>query len=182
MGAVTRIEVRLPDPFDADETAAALAGRTGLEAESWMQTNAELLTALRSQSSSSLLIQVFVVLAVTIGIASVLVVSVFQKRRQIGILRAMGASRARVAWVFLIQGGVMGLVGSGVGVGLGAAIAKLFARTAVDPEGNALFPIVLDTRLMVTSSLIAIATGLVAAVLPALRAARLDPAEAIRHE
>ena len=182
VGAVSAIEVRLPDPFAADEAAASLAGRTGLEAESWMQTNAELLTALRSQSSSSVLIQVFVVLAVTIGIASVLVVSVFQKRRQIGILRAMGTSRARIAWIFIFQGGLLGVAGSVLGLGLGAGISILFRRVAVDPEGNPLFPIVLETPLMVTASLIAVGTGLVAAALPALRAARLDPAEAIRHE
>ena len=182
VGAVSAIEIRLPDPFDANEAAASLAGRTGLEAESWMQTNAELLTALRSQSSSSVLIQVFVVLAVTIGIASVLVVSVFQKRRQIGILRAMGTSRARIAWIFIFQGGLLGMAGSVFGLGLGAGMSTLFRSVAVGPDGNPLFPIVLDTPLMVTASLIAVGTGLVAAALPALRAARLDPAEAIRHE
>jgi len=177
VGAVSAIEIRLPDPFDANEAAASLAGRTGLEAESWMQTNAELLTALRSQSSSSVLIQVFVVLAVTIGI-----VSVFQKRRQIGILRAMGTSRARIAWIFIFQGGLLGMAGSVFGLGLGAGMSTLFRSVAVGPDGNPLFPIVLDTPLMVTASLIAVGTGLVAAALPALRAARLDPAEAIRHE
>lgn len=182
VGAVSAIEIRLPDPFDADDASGSLAGRTGLEAESWMQTNAELLTALRSQSSSSVLIQVFVVLAVTIGIASVLVVSVFQKRRQIGILRAMGTSRARIAWIFIFQGGLLGMAGSVFGLGLGAGISTLFRQVAVGPDGDPLFPIVLDTSLMITATVIAVATGLIAAALPALRAARLDPAEAIRNE
>lgn len=182
VGAVSQIDVRIPDPFEADQIAAALAGRTGLEAESWMETNAQLLTALRSQSNSSTMIQVFVVLSVTIGIASVLVVSVVQRRRQIGILRAMGSSRGEIAKIFLLQGGILGLLGSAVGVAFGSGIAELFARTAVDPQGQPLFPIVLDAELMITASLTAIGTGLVAAVLPAMRAARLDPAEAIRHE
>ena len=182
VGAVSQIDVRIPDPFDANEVAVMLAGRTGLETESWMQTNAQLLTALRSQSSSSTMIQVFVILSVTIGIASVLVVSVVQKRRQIGILRAMGSSRGEIARIFVLQGGLLGVLGSVVGVGLGAGMATLFARAAVDPEGQPLFPISLDLELMITASLIAIATGLVAAALPALRAARLDPADAIRHE
>jgi lipoprotein-releasing system permease protein len=182
VGAVSEIDVRVPDPFEADDAASALAGRTGLEAESWMQTNAELLTALRSQSNSSTVIQVFVVLAVTIGIASVLVVSVFQKRRQIGILRAMGTSRGRIAWIFLIQGGLLGIAGSVFGLALGAAISTMFRSVAVDPEGNPLFPIELKLPLMLTAAVVAIATGLIAAALPALRAARLDPAEAIRHE
>lgn len=182
VGAVSVVHVRLPDPFDADEVAAELHGRTGLDAESWMQTNAQLLTALRSQSSSSLMIQFFVVLAVTIGIASVLVVSVVQRRRQIGILRAMGTSRARIGQVFVLQGGILGLVGSIVGLGIGAAIARLFQQVAVDPKGNPLFPIALDLPLMLTAAGIAVVTGLLAAALPAMRAAALDPAVAIRHE
>lgn len=182
VGAVSVIHVRLPDPFDADDVADELRGRTGLDARSWMRTNAQLLTALRSQSSSSLMIQFFVVLAVTIGIASVLVVSVVQRRRQIGILRAMGTSRARIRRVFLLQGGILGLVGSAAGVGLGAAIARLFQQAAVDPNGNPLFPIDLDAQLMLTAAAIAVGTGLVAAALPAMRAAGLDPAVAIRHE
>lgn len=182
VGAITRIEVRLPDPFTANDVAAALAGRTGLEAESWMQTNAQLLAALRSQSSSSTMIQVFVVLSVTIGIASVLVVSVVQKRRQIGILRAMGSSRGDIARIFLFQGGLLGVLGSLVGVGLGAGIARLFQQVAVNDAGEPLFPILLDAKLMLTASTVAIVTGLVAALLPALRAAGLDPAEAIRHD
>lgn len=182
VGSVSVIQVRLPDPFDANDIAAELQGRTGLEARSWMRTNAQLLTALRSQSSSSYMIQFFVVLAVTIGIASVLVVSVVQRRRQIGILRAMGTSRARIGRVFLLQGGILGLVGSVAGVGLGAAIARLFQQAAVDPKGNPLFPIELDPQLMLTAAAIAVGTGLLAAALPAMRAAGLDPAVAIRHE
>ena len=182
VGAITRIEVRLPDPFLANDVAAALAGRTGLEAESWMQTNAQLLAVLRSQSSSSAMIQVFIILSVTIGIASVLVVSVVQKRRQIGILRAMGSSRGDIARIFLFQGGLLGVLGSVVGVALGAAIARLFQSVAVDDTGEPLFPILLDAELMLTASTVAIITGLVAALLPALRAARLDPADAIRHD
>jgi len=182
VGAVTRLEVRLPDPFEANDVAAALAARTGLEAESWMQTNAQLLAALRSQSSSSTMIQVFVVLSVTIGIASVLVVSVVQKRRQIGILRAMGSSRGDIARIFLIQGGLLGVLGSLFGVALGAGVATLFQAMAVDDLGKPLFPIVLEARLMLTAALVAITTGLIAAALPALRAAKLDPADAIRHD
>ncbi|TPV94820.1 MAG: ABC transporter permease [Myxococcales bacterium FL481] len=182
VGAVTQIQLRLPDAFLANEVADRLVDSTGLEVKSWMRTNAELLTALRSQRNSSLLIQLFVVLAVTIGIASVLVVSVFQKRRQIGILRAMGISRAQVGWVFVIQGGVMGIVGSGVGAGLGTLIAVAFSQTAVDPAGDPLFTISVDAPLVITTSLIAVTTGLLAASLPANQAARMDPAEAIRND
>ena len=180
-GGVSSIELRVADSFAAEALAARLRGRTGLEVESWMAANAELLTALRSQSSSSAVIQVFVILAVAIGIASVLVVSVIQRSREIGILRAMGLSRGRITRIFLLQGGLVGVAGSLLGSGLGAALAVAFSRAVTDASGAPLLPIVLDARLFVTSSAVATATGLLAALLPARRAAKLDPATAIRN-
>ena len=180
-GGVSSIEVSMPELFAAEALAARLRGRTGLEVESWMAANAELLTALRSQASSSIVIQVFVVLAVAIGIASVLVVSVIQRSREIGILRAMGMSRGRITRVFLLQGGLVGVGGSLLGSGLGAALAVGFGQAVTDASGAPLLPIVLDARLFLTSSAVATATGLLAALLPARRAARLDPATAIRN-
>ncbi len=182
VGGVSSLELRVRELFDAETTALRLGAATGLVAQSWMNTNSELLTALRSQSASSLLIQAFVVLAVTIGIASVLVVSVVQKRREIGILRAMGMSRGRIVLVFMVQGGVLGMLGSIVGVAAGVAVAMAFRGAVVDARGAPLFPISVELPLILTAAATAITTGLVAAVLPAIRAGRLDPAVAIRHD
>ncbi len=182
VGGVSSIEVKVARIFDANDIATRISERTGLTSESWMTTNSQLLTALRSQSSSSTMIQVFVIVAVAMGIASVLIVSVVQKSRQIGILRAMGTPRARVLRVFLIQGALVGLLGSVFGCALGSGLALFFQRLAVAPDGSALFPVALTATLLGRSSLIAMLTGVVAAALPARRAARLDPAVAIRHE
>jgi len=182
VGGVSSLELRVRELFDAETTALRLGAATGLVAQSWMNTNSELLTALRSQSASSLLIQAFVVLAVTIGIASVLVVSVVQKRREIGILRAMGMSRGRIVLVFMVQGGVLGMLGSFVGVAAGVAVAMAFRGAVADARGAPLFPISVELPLILTAAATAITTGLVAAVLPAIRAGRLDPAVAIRHD
>ena len=94
-GSVSTFEVRVREPFEAETSAKDIARRTGLIADPWTELNRQLLVALRSQSSSSVMIQFFVVLAVALGIASVLVVSVVQKSREIGILRATGTSRDR---------------------------------------------------------------------------------------
>jgi lipoprotein-releasing system permease protein len=179
-GGVSTIEVKLADPFQAEIRANAIADRTGLVADSWMKSNRDLLIALRSQSSSSYMIQFFVAVAVALGIASVLIVSVVQRSREIGILRAIGTSRRRVIRVFLIQGAILGAAGSLLGVGLGSALALFFASLAKNPDGSATFPVDLNLHLFVVSALLAIATGLVAAVAPAHRAARLDPVEVIR--
>ncbi len=182
VGGVSNIEIKVRHIFQADAIAKRVAARTGLVSESWMTTNAQLLTALRSQSSSSSMIQVFVIIAVAMGIASVLIVSVVQKSREIGILRAMGTPRARVLSVFLIEGALVGLLGSMIGGALGSGLALFFQRLAVAPDGSPLFPVALTAALLGRSALIATLTGIVAAALPARRAARLDPAEAIRYE
>lgn len=181
VGGVTAIEVRVADAFAADAAAARIAGRTGLVAESWMETNAQLLVALRSQSSSSDLIQFFVVLAVAMGIASVLIVSVVQKSREIGILRAMGMSRASIQRVFLVQGLVVGALGSILGGAAGAGLAILFSTVARNPDGSPIFVLMLDAPFFLRAGAVASVVGLLAAILPARRAAALDPAEAIRH-
>jgi lipoprotein-releasing system permease protein len=180
-GGANVVHVKVRAIFEADRVAARLREATGLEAESWMEANAQLLIGLRSQSSSSYTIQFFVFLAVAIGIASVLVVSVVQRTREIGILRAMGTPRGRIAAVFVIQGGLVGFVGSIAGAGLGAGLSFLFARLAQNPDGTATFPILLTGQLVAIASVLATLTGVLAAVLPARQAGRLDPVEAIRH-
>jgi lipoprotein-releasing system permease protein len=177
---VTEIDVRVQRLFEAQRLAADLARVTGLSAESWQAANSQLLTALRSQSASGLMIRFFVTLAVALGIASVLVVSVVQRQREIGILRAMGTPRRRILAVFLLQGGIVGLGGSLLGTALGAALAVGFTRVARNADGSPLFPIVLQPELFVSSAVLATLVGVLAAWLPARRAARLDPVEAIR--
>jgi lipoprotein-releasing system permease protein len=180
-GGVTTIELKVADVFAAERVATELRGRTGLPADSWMTVNAELLAGLSAQSSSKTMIQFFVVVAVALGIASVLIVSVVQKSREIGILRAVGTPARRILRVFLIQGGVLGVVGSFVGSALGAVFAKAFETLARDPSGAPRFPVQLDLSLFVVTAALATGVGLVSAVIPARRAARLDPVTAIRH-
>ena len=179
-GGVSAIEVKGAGIYDAEPLAVVITQRTGLVADSWMRSNQQLLTGLRSQSSSSLMIQSFVILAVALGIASVLAVSVVQKSREIGILRATGTSRAQILRIFLIQGSILGLVGSAVGIALGIALGVIFSRLARNPDGSATFPVSLDTVLYLRSAALAIGVGLVSAILPARRAARMDPAQIIR--
>jgi len=178
---ITTIEAKAADPFQAEALAAELGPRTGLDADSWMQQNLQLLTALRSQNASALMIQTFVVIAVALGIASVLGVSVLQKSRQIGILKATGTSTGAVLRVFLVEGAIVGLAGSVAGGALGAAMSLGFAAAVKNPYGEALFPVDLHLGLFLVAAAVALGTSILAAVAPALHAARLDPATVIRH-
>ncbi len=180
-GGVTTIELKVADVFAAERIAGEVQSRTGIPADSWMKINAELLAGLSAQSSSKTMIQFFVILAVALGIASVLIVSVVQKSREIGILRAVGTPRGRILRVFLIQGGLLGAGGAVIGCAIGAALAKLFESLARDGSGAPKFPVRIDAPLLAFAGVLAIAVGLLAATIPARRAAALDPATAIRN-
>ena len=180
-GGVSTIEVKGAKIYDAEQLAQRIVALTGLDADSWMSTNAQLLTGLRSQNASSVIIQTFVILAVALGIASVLAVSVVQKSREIGILRATGTSTRQVMRIFLIQGAIVGLLGSAIGIALGVGLGYLFSRMALNPDGSPTFPVDLNAVLYVRSAMLALGVGLAAAILPARRAARTDPAEIIRY-
>lgn len=180
-GGVSTLDVRGGDVFEAEALAGRIRDRTGLDAESWMELNGDLLVGLRSQSASSVMIQVFVILAVALGIAAVLAVSVIQKAREIGILRATGTRASTVTRIFLLQGAILGVIGSFVGIALGSALALFFASLAVNPDGSPRFPVALTPLLYGRSVAVALIVGLLAAVLPARNAASMDPATAIRN-
>lgn len=175
-GAATVIDVTVSNIFDAGAIATRIGRLTGLKAESWMETNAQLMNALRSQSLSTQMICVFVALSVALGIASVLSVSVVQRTREIGILRAMGTTQQQMQSVFLIQGAFFGLAGSLLGAVAGYALVGAF-----NAFGPKLFYIPVDPRLPFAAAGLATLTGVISAAIPARRAASLDPVEAIRH-
>jgi lipoprotein-releasing system permease protein len=141
-----------------------------------MESNGQLLNALSSQSMTTQMIRIFVAMSVIFGIASVLAVSVVQRTREIGILRAMGSSQQQILRVFLLQGGLLGLAGSLLGVFIGFTLIEIF--NAIDAK---LFVIKLESSTMLSAIFIATLAGVLAAMVPARRAARYDPAVAIRY-
>jgi lipoprotein-releasing system permease protein len=179
-GGATHLDLTLVDVWDAQTVADALGGRFAVKAESWQQANAQLVSALRAQSISTTVIRGVVMVVVVLGIASVLVVSVVQKRREIGILRAMGATREQVRNVFLLQGAIVGGLGSTLGVLLAMGLIRLFTTLARGSDGQPLFSIMLSPGLALGAAVVATVCGVLAAAAPAWRAARLDPAQAIR--
>lgn len=181
-GSVTQLDLKVADLFGAEATAQRIAAATGLKAESWMSTNGQLLAGLRNQTVTSRLIRIFVTIIVAVGIASVLVVSVVQKTRQIGILRAMGARRDQVRAIFLLQGGLVGLLGALAGAALAVVLILVFSQIYRNADGSFLIEPRVEPLLLLSSMLVAFVTGLLAAWLPARRAARMDPVAAIRHD
>ena len=179
-GGATSLDVTLRDVWVAQTLAGQWRAQYPYKIESWQESNAQLVSALNAQSVSTSIIRGVVLAVVVLGIASVLVVSVVQKQREIGILRAMGATRGQVLRLFLIQGAVVGAIGSIVGLLLAVALIFLFTRFVLGSDGLPLFNISLPPSTALQVALVATVCGVLAAIAPARRAARLDPAQAIR--
>ena len=179
-GGVTQVWAKVSDPFAAEGIAERASRQLELQVESWMATNAQLLSALNAQNVSTSLVRLFTALVVVLGIASVLVVSVVHKRKEIGILRAMGATRAQMTRVFLAQGALVGLAGSILGMLLAVLLLWGFSTFVRGSDGLPLFVVTLGWDLALKVPLVATLAGMIAAVAPARSAARLDPAQAIR--
>ena len=180
VGGASVLDVTVRDVYTAETIAQKMHQLTGLQADSWIKTNEQFFTAVKAQTTANTAIRFFVALSVGFGMASVLVVSVVQRSREIGILRAMGVTRGQVLRVFLIQGGLLGLGGAVLGSGIGALALFLWQRFMRNADGSEMFPLVFDSGLLLQTLLLASLTGLLSAFAPALRAARLDPVVAIR--
>ena len=179
-GGVSSIDITVREVYDAELIAQRITELTGIKADSWISTNSQFFTAVQAQKTSNTVIRLFVGLSVAFGMASVLVVSVMQKSREIGILRAMGISRGQILRVFLLQGGLLALSGAVGGSLVGLSSLVVWQRMLRNPDGTEIFPLIIEPGLFVMALLLATLSGLIAAMAPALRAARLDPVVAIR--
>ena len=179
-GGVSALDVTVHDVYAAELVARHITALTGVQADSWIKTNEQFFTAVSAQTTANTAIRVFVGLSVAFGIASVLVVSVVQKSREIGILRAMGITRGQILRIFLLQGGLLGLGGAVVGSLLGSLGMVVWQQVQRNPDGTVMFAVSLEPLMFATALLLATVTGLLASFAPAMRAARLDPVVAIR--
>ena len=179
-GRVSVLDITVRDVYAAETVAQRIRQLTHLEADSWIKTNEQFFTAVHAQTTANTAIRFFVALSVGFGIASVLVVSVVQRSREIGIFRAMGITRGQILRIFLLQGGLLGLLGAISGALMGATALMLWQRFERNADGTVMFPLALEPMLFIQALTLATLTGLLAAFAPALRAARLDPVVAIR--
>jgi lipoprotein-releasing system permease protein len=183
VGYITAIETKVADVFEANTIADRIAAKTGLDVKSWMRQNVELLGALQAQSGSRDMIKAFTMVSVAFGIASVLIVSVVQKSREIGILKSMGARTRSILLIFLFQGLFVGALGSLLGCALGAGLVWLILQIpGTNPaQAGRLFPAELEWSYLVQAFVTSVVIGILAGVAPARRAAKLDPVEVIRY-
>jgi lipoprotein-releasing system permease protein len=180
-GSVSVLKLKVTDIYAAPRIARRLAGATGLRAESWIEQNERLQEALTAQGRTGTLIEIFSLLTIVIGVASVLLLSVVRRQGEIGILRSFGVSKRSVSAVFVLQGLLLGLLGSSAGAGLGWLFCRLLLAVTRGPGGEAALPVDPSRGEYATAILLATAAGALAAILPARRAATVDPVEVIQH-
>ncbi len=180
---VTSVESQVDDVFAADSIAkkvAKLPSASGLTVVNWIDTNEDLFSALSSQNASSYMIQTFVLMSVVIGIASILSITVLQKSRQIGILKAMGIKDRASSLIFLSQGLFLGLGGAVMGMALGTVLFLGFLQ-GISQSGDTIISSDLNYTFIMASGLVATLAALGASLLPAAKSRRLDPIEVIRN-
>ena len=177
----TAVDAQVKDVFSSKQVASALRTEpalNGLKVTEWQAQNSDLLSALKSQSSSSYMIQFFVLVAVGLGIASTLAISAVQKTRQIGILKAMGMKDRQSGRIFLWQALILGVSGAAVGVAAGLGLIALF--TFLGRNSTSLFPITPQVGFVVISFVVGVLVAVGSSLIPSRRTKKLDPIEVIQ--
>jgi lipoprotein-releasing system permease protein len=172
------------DVFEADTIAGKVEKKItnpDVVVNNWKDQNQQLLSGLQSQQISSNMIQSFILISVIIAIASILSVTVVQKYRQIGILKAMGIKDRQASMIFLNQGLILGVCGAILGITIGVGLLKGFSTFVTNEDGEAIFKIVIEPMFVVMSFIITVLSAAFASLLPARASSRLSPIEVIRR-
>lgn len=174
---VTQIALRLENLWAAPAFARKAANTTGLEATPWTATNKQLLSGLDAQARSGNIIKGFALITIVIGVASALLLSTYRRRSEIGIMRAMGATKSFVVMVFVAQGALIGLVGGLAGAALGWIALSPFPPPGEIEAGG--FPIDITQGGFDLAIGLTVAGAIIASILPARAAARVEPVTVI---
>jgi lipoprotein-releasing system permease protein len=173
----TRIEIKLVDLNDADATALRVRALTGLDAVPWTDGAEQLMEALNAQAKTGYFLKTFALITIVIGVASALLLSTYRRRPEIGIMRAMGAGRGFVVFVFVTQGALIGLMGGLTGAGLGYLALLPFPTRDAFRSGT--LPLDITQGSYGLAILLTVIGAIAASILPARAAARVDPVTAI---
>lgn len=183
---ISAVEMQVYDDnvFEADRVAKKITKvlkNEEINVTEWKSENQSLLSGLRGQSISSLMIQIFVMISVVLGISSILAITVMQKSRQIGILKAMGINNGKASLIFLTEGLILGVFGAIAGVLMGLGLSYAFSTFALNADGTPVVDLYIDKGFIALSGCIAVTACLIASLIPARRSSKLNPIDIIRN-
>ncbi|MDR2162119.1 MAG: lipoprotein-releasing ABC transporter permease subunit [Desulfovibrio sp.] len=189
-GRITGIEIAVRDVYKADTIAEDAVARIGPEqfyARTWMTMNSNLFAALQLEKSAMAVILVLVVLVGSFSIVTALVMLVMEKTRDIAVLMSMGAGRRAIRNIFIIQGLLIGLMGTGLGTVLGVGASLILGKYKIIELPPGVYsldymPVLLHTSDIVLTILCAMLLCFLATLYPSRQASRLEPVDALRHE
>jgi lipoprotein-releasing system permease protein len=183
------LELRLANLFDAPATRTKIAAIAGpdYEVTDWTTANAPLFNALQLEKFTYFMVLLLIVLVAAFNIIATLVMVVMERRKEIAIVRTMGARAASVAAIFLFEGAALGIIGTALGDGAGFMTSFLigkyhFIHLPPDMFMVSDVPVVLNPWNFIAVAMTTTILCMLAAVYPALQAARLSPVEVIRYE
>lgn len=174
---VSRLEVKVAPVNDAPRIAETLRRATGLKVTPWTEENIQLFDALDAQARTGTIIKAFSLVTIIVGIASAMLLSIVRRRAEIGIMRAMGASKRLVTAIFVVEGTAIGAIGAIGGALLAWAALAPFPPVSEVAQGS--LPIDSGQGQFLLAVLLTTAAAALASILPARRAASIDPVEAI---
>lgn len=179
--SITSIEMQVYDIFKADKIANKIQINNNEKITNWKTENESLLSGLNGQSISSIMIQVFVLISVILGIVSVLIISVVQKSKQIGILKAIGIKDKDASKIFLFEGAMLGIMGALLGVIFGLLLGLSFATFALNPDKTPVIPLNIEPLFIFISFMIAVIASVLASLVPSIKSSKLSPMEVIKN-
>jgi lipoprotein-releasing system permease protein len=186
---VTGIEVQVKDIYAADKVAQAIEKELGppYYTKDWMRMNITLFSALKLEKIVMFIILTLTILVAAFGIASTLFMMVMKKTKEIAILKSMGATRQSIMQIFIVNGLIIGLIGTVIGLALGLGLCALlasyeFVKLPGYVYGLSTLPVQVQALDVLLIILAALGISFLATLYPSWQASRLDPVEAIRYE
>jgi len=187
--SVTGIEVRVQDIYKAGEIAEALKKRLGspFYISDWIKMNSNFFSALKLEKVVMFVILTLIILVASFNIVSSLTMLVMEKGRDIAILKAMGATTTSIRKIFVLEGFLIGICGTGLGILGGYTLCGLlkrykFIELRKDVYHISNLPVKMEALDLAAIAFAAICISLIATLYPSRKAAGLDPAEALRYE
>ena len=180
---VNQIQMRLTDVTRAEPLAREIEDRFGDRTESWEEQNRNILTVFIIQNAIMYSVTGAILLVAAFGIYNIISTVVFEKTRDIAILKSLGFTEGDVQRLFLVQGLIAGFLGAALGCLIGQLMIEGLAQVRFHtetPAGTDRFLLARDWRIYAIAAFFAVASAALAAVIPARRAARLDPVQIVR--